>query len=124
MNGMVQTANPTDVPMRNTGYYLWLETKKPRDIHSISTKLEYLDDVFGFKLGMDFISEDTQSTLKAIECFYFHHEIRPILKEYELKLHLYDLGKYSFPVPPVSHAQWSRKNWIDYIDAHGKWGTV
>jgi hypothetical protein len=40
---------------------------------------------------------------------------------YEQKVELYRAGKYLFPPPPVCHVGWTERNWIDYIDAHGKW---
>jgi|TARA_Y100000310_G_scaffold243112_3_gene247529 hypothetical protein len=37
------------------------------------------------------------------------------------KLELYRQGKYAFPPPDVTHAWWTEKDWIDYIDLHGEW---
>lgn len=37
------------------------------------------------------------------------------------KLALYLAGHYLVPVPPVCHVGWTDKNWMDFIDSHGKW---
>lgn len=37
------------------------------------------------------------------------------------KRSLYRSGVYEFNLPPVQHANWTEDDWIDYIDAHGKW---
>lgn len=39
----------------------------------------------------------------------------------EEKRYKYDAGDYMIPPPPVHTTAWSRDNWIDFIDAHGKW---
>lgn len=37
---------------------------------------------------------------------------------------LYKAGAYSFPAPPVQTTNWNDQDWIDYIDAHGKWQKI
>ena len=37
------------------------------------------------------------------------------------KLAILRAGCYVFPVPPVCHASWTDADWINFIDAHGKW---
>lgn len=39
----------------------------------------------------------------------------------EQKRALYRVGRYHFPVPPVTTGRWNEDNWIDYIDQHGAW---
>lgn len=39
----------------------------------------------------------------------------------EQKLRLYKAGSYKFNVPPVCHASWTDRDWINYIDANGGW---
>jgi hypothetical protein len=39
------------------------------------------------------------------------------------KIYLYNAGKYSVPVPPVTVYLWSVEDWINYIDIMGIWHT-
>lgn len=40
---------------------------------------------------------------------------------YEDKVYLYRNGKYQMPPPPVVHNLWGMKEWITFIDNHGRW---
>tara|TARA_R100000656_G_C3895331_1_gene117537 strand:- start:149 stop:283 length:135 start_codon:yes stop_codon:yes gene_type:complete len=40
---------------------------------------------------------------------------------YEEKLAKYLKGEYLMPVPGTCPVGWSDRNWIDFIDNHGKW---
>tara|TARA_R110000868_G_scaffold72709_1_gene211522 strand:+ start:38 stop:271 length:234 start_codon:yes stop_codon:yes gene_type:complete len=62
----------------NTHYFHWLQDKKPKDIHSIDTKIEYLSEQ-GFTKGTDKISEQDLYRLQSIEEYYFYAEIKPTL---------------------------------------------
>ena len=51
-----------------------------------------------------------------------HAQLTRQSKQITCKACLYNMGLYSFPVPPVSTHLWDRWGWINFIDAHGKWG--
>ena len=131
MNERVLQANPCDVPMQDTHYHWWLVFSGCGDVHSINTKLEYLQQHFDFVQGQHFLAEDTLAALKAIESYYFDRVIAPTLgrdskgASVELTdsqlLDLYKRGQYSFNVPPVSHAKWNALDWARYINKHGFW---
>lgn len=62
-----------------TDYYKWLQNKKPTDIHSINTKIDYLTEQ-GFAKGKDKLSESDLRLLQYSERFYFDLEIKPKLE--------------------------------------------
>lgn len=64
--------------IKDSHYYTWLLSKKPKDIHAVDTKVEYLIEQ-GFKLYQDKLTAKDLSILKAIEEMYFYWEIKPIL---------------------------------------------
>lgn len=37
------------------------------------------------------------------------------------KIRMYKEKRYQFKPPPVSHSNWTEKDWIRYIDKNGKW---
>lgn len=73
----------TNLPIIQTDYYQWLLKQGKTDIHSTSTKLEYLAEQ-GFKFGVDSLSTDDYLTLSSIEQGYFQFEIKPTLRKPEL----------------------------------------
>ncbi|WP_294203092.1 hypothetical protein [uncultured Chryseobacterium sp.] len=62
------------LPIKKTHYYEWLKTKQPQNIHSINTKLEYLEEQ-GFKFLLQYLTAAELQRLKGIENFYFKYEI-------------------------------------------------
>jgi hypothetical protein len=60
-----------NTPFENTHYWKWLEKRGAQDIHSVSTKIEYLTEQ-GFVVGTDKLSDWDLFTLKAIEQGYFN----------------------------------------------------
>jgi hypothetical protein len=66
-------------PIVETHYYKWLLEKQPKDIHSIHTKMEYLESQ-GFIILNNSISSVDAQRLKIIEEHYFDREIKPNLK--------------------------------------------
>lgn len=65
--------------MMETHYYKWLLSRKPSDIHSIKTKMEYLGEQ-GFCVGKNHLSTDDLKRLQYIEQHYFNNEIKQYLK--------------------------------------------
>ncbi len=65
--------------MVNSHYYKWLLEQQPRDIHSIHTKMAYLESE-GFVLLDNSISSEDSQRLRYIEQFYFDQEIKPTLQ--------------------------------------------
>lgn len=60
--------------IENTNYFNWLKENKPANIHSVTTKITYLESL-GFKTGIDRITESDLSALKSIEDTYFRKHI-------------------------------------------------
>jgi hypothetical protein len=80
LNEQIALANPVDIPMIETDYYLWLTAKAPSDIHAVETKRDYLVDRFAFVVGESSINPKHLSTLKHIEDWYFDRVIRPTIE--------------------------------------------
>lgn len=52
----IEDSENSGVVAKETFYYKWLESKQPKDIHSINTKIQYLTEK-GFRLGEHTLSE-------------------------------------------------------------------
>ena len=63
-----------------THYYKWLTEAKKDNIHSIDTKIEYLETL-GFKRGIDKLTEGSLQILKSIEQVYFRDLINSKLNK-------------------------------------------
>lgn len=83
--------NNRDIPMIQTDYYKWLLEKNPKDIHSINTKIEYLES-FRFIKNYHKLSEDDLNSLKYIEDAYFRFEMKQylILKKLFVEVYIKD----------------------------------
>jgi hypothetical protein len=73
----IKDDNPNQ-PIVENHYYKWLQGKKPTDIHSINTKIDYLEEQ-GFVKGVDKLSEESLRSLQYTERVYFDLKIKPNL---------------------------------------------
>ena len=80
LNRPVKEKNPPNIPVDHTHYWSWLDFTQP-DIHSIDTKVEYLNECFGFVKGTHTLGPEVFTYLRYIENEYFNRVLLPKVKE-------------------------------------------
>ena len=68
----ILAANPADVHVANTEYFQWLNTDNNYADHPMQSSLNYLEEVYEFRMGIDVATEPTLERLRLIHDLYFH----------------------------------------------------
>jgi hypothetical protein len=80
MSFKIPDSGKENEPCKDHVYYKWLLDNKITNIHTHSTRVDYLSSL-GFILGVDWLSEEDLAILRETEEVYFIVEIRPLHKQ-------------------------------------------
>ena len=74
----VNSANPEDVPITQTGYYQWLQETRPENLNALVHLKQYLQEKFGFSRETHRVSQEIIKNLRYVEQEWYRREIAKV----------------------------------------------